>query len=303
MRVRLSVANATDERVERAPALVAVEQLPVAEVEAEPGAFDQHLGQRGDVAEAEVEALARDRVDGMRRVADQRQAVGGDLRRVMEAERKGRARREHFDLAEEAAHRRLGLGREILVVRATASRPHPRPAPTTRSPTGVRPHRRSSAAVRTARSDRKSHRRHGRAAARGEAPRRSPDDRTSTARRIPAASRVARIAAVGGDQQRRVELAPVLQRDTITPCSPRSTLGDSRLPQQPHVLARLGARLERGAQVAVLVHPAERLIVVGIEMQPSGLSPSATAMRRIGQPGCGRCSATPIVSQHPHRAR
>src|SRR3712207_7246333 len=47
--------------VERAPALVAVEQLPVAEVQPEAGAFDQHLGQRGRVAEAEVEPLAGDR--------------------------------------------------------------------------------------------------------------------------------------------------------------------------------------------------------------------------------------------------
>ena len=39
----------------------------------------------------------------------------GDPRRVMEAERIGRARGEQANLAEEAAHRRLGLRREILV--------------------------------------------------------------------------------------------------------------------------------------------------------------------------------------------
>ena len=61
--------------VERAPALVAVEQLRVAKVEAEPRAFDQHLRQRGGVAEAEVEPLAGDRMDGVRGVADQRQPL------------------------------------------------------------------------------------------------------------------------------------------------------------------------------------------------------------------------------------
>ena len=47
--------------VEAAPALVAAEQLRVAEVEAEARALDQHLGQSGGIAEAEIEPLTRDR--------------------------------------------------------------------------------------------------------------------------------------------------------------------------------------------------------------------------------------------------
>jgi hypothetical protein len=63
------------EGVEAAPALVAGEQLRVAEVEAEPRALDQHLGQRGGVAEAEVEPLAGDRMDAVGGVADQREPL------------------------------------------------------------------------------------------------------------------------------------------------------------------------------------------------------------------------------------
>ena len=63
------------EGVEAAPALVAVEQLRVAEIEAEPRALDQHLGERGGVAEAEIEALAGDRMDAVRGVADQREPL------------------------------------------------------------------------------------------------------------------------------------------------------------------------------------------------------------------------------------
>jgi hypothetical protein len=36
---------------------------------------------------------------------------------------------------------------------------------------------------------------------------------------------------------------------------------------QPQIFAGLGAGLERGAQVAVLVHPAQRFVIVGIEVE------------------------------------
>jgi hypothetical protein len=49
------------------------------------------------------------------RISNECDALRGDLRRVVKAERKGRPRREHRDVAEEAAHRRLRLSREILV--------------------------------------------------------------------------------------------------------------------------------------------------------------------------------------------
>jgi len=41
----------------------------------------------------------------------------------------------------------------------------------------------------------------------------------------------------------------------------------ARLPQKPNVFPGLGPRLKRGAEVAILVHEAERLLVVGVEVQ------------------------------------
>jgi len=47
----------------------------VADIEAEAARVDDDLGQRRDVADADIEPLAGDRVDHMRRLADQRQAA------------------------------------------------------------------------------------------------------------------------------------------------------------------------------------------------------------------------------------
>src|SRR3546814_6181095 len=68
-----------------------------------PGSFrlDEHLRERGGIAEAEVEPLPRDRKDAVRRITDQRQQFGGDRRGVVEAERIARARLEGRQRAEE----------------------------------------------------------------------------------------------------------------------------------------------------------------------------------------------------------
>src|SRR3546814_7760875 len=44
--------------------------------------LDEHLRERGGIAEAEVEPLPRDRKDAVRRITDQRQPFGGDRRGV-----------------------------------------------------------------------------------------------------------------------------------------------------------------------------------------------------------------------------
>ena len=79
-----------------------------------------------------------------------------------------------------------------------------------------------------------------------------------------------RVATVRRDQQRCRQLAPILKRDhhfMVTAIDAR----DARFPKQPHVLPRVRARMERCPQVAVLMHEAERLAIVGIEVQPAGL--------------------------------
>src|SRR5437764_9832790 len=79
-----------------------------------------------------------------------------------------------------------------------------------------------------------------------------------------------RVSTVRGDEQWSAELAAVLQRNNdvmIRTIYAR----DARLPQQPDVFPRLGSGLECGAKLQVFVHEAERLAVVGVEVQAAWL--------------------------------
>jgi len=64
------------ERVERPPAFVARKQLRIARIEPEATAFRNDLDQRADVAQADVEALAGDRMEPVRRIANENQPLG-----------------------------------------------------------------------------------------------------------------------------------------------------------------------------------------------------------------------------------
>ena len=109
-------------RVEPAPALVALERGERADVEAEPGRIGDHLGQRRHVAQAEVEALAGDRVHAVRRVADEREAVGHQRARQMHVERPGGARAGQLDGAQAIAEALLAPRRGSPHRRAPRSR-------------------------------------------------------------------------------------------------------------------------------------------------------------------------------------
>ena len=76
-------------RVEAPPALVALQHVERADVLAEPVGLDHRLGQRRRILEAEIEALAGDRVDAVRGVADQREARRHEVARQRQAERPG----------------------------------------------------------------------------------------------------------------------------------------------------------------------------------------------------------------------
>src|SRR6266436_4996500 len=51
------------ERVEAAPLLVMAEQVGIADIQTEAAPVDHQLRERGDVADAEIETLAGDRMD------------------------------------------------------------------------------------------------------------------------------------------------------------------------------------------------------------------------------------------------
>ena len=102
------------------------------------------------------------------------------------------------------------------------------------------------------------------------------------------------IAAVGADQERRGQPASVLKSDRDSGlCS--IDLCDARFPHEPAILPRFRARLERRAKIPVLVHEAERLVVVQIEIQAAGLEPVSDRDPADRHPGSARWSATPIV--------
>ena len=81
-------------------------------------------------------------------------------------------------------------------------------------------------------------------------------------------------------------------------------VADPRLPQDPRRrVPAFGPAPERRAQMAVLVHPAERLVVVGLELEPAGLEPvgdrdAADRATRLGQ-----MIGDPDRLEHAHRAR
>ena len=77
------------EAVEAAPALVALEDRERADVETQAVRLDDGLGERRDVAKAEIEALTGDRVDAVRGVAGEREARLDEGARQRQPEREG----------------------------------------------------------------------------------------------------------------------------------------------------------------------------------------------------------------------
>ena len=104
--------------VEPPPALIALEHVGLPEIDAEPRGVDHDFGQCRDILQAHVEPLARDRVDHMRGVADQRQPLGDEGARDEIAERKRARLVERLDLAEMQAKALLELAVKFVVAQA-----------------------------------------------------------------------------------------------------------------------------------------------------------------------------------------
>src|SRR5262249_46904053 len=76
--------------------------------------IDDHLGERGHVLEPHIEALPRDRMDDMRGVAYEREAIGDERARNRKTERKDAARADRRELTEMEAEASLELGGKFL---------------------------------------------------------------------------------------------------------------------------------------------------------------------------------------------
>ena len=96
------------------PPLVAPQQVRRAQVLAAARRLDQQIGERHRIAEAQVEPLAGDRMDGVRRVAHQHEARIEVAMGVQRAERIAPAAADHAhraEMAAEAAGDRAGEAR------------------------------------------------------------------------------------------------------------------------------------------------------------------------------------------------
>src|SRR5207342_126113 len=93
-----------------------------ARIEAEPCGVDDHFGERGDVFQSHIQSLPRNRMNDMRRVADERDALGNELARNPKAERKNAARADRRDLPEGEAEAAL----ELVMEASLGQRHNPR---------------------------------------------------------------------------------------------------------------------------------------------------------------------------------
>ena len=106
------------QRIEPPPALVARQHLGAAGIEPQAPGVDHQLGQRRDVAQCEVPALAGDRVDRAGGIADQRQAPRGVALRLHHRERIVPARPGQLERAELVAEALGQLVHELRIVQA-----------------------------------------------------------------------------------------------------------------------------------------------------------------------------------------
>src|SRR6478735_3978360 len=108
--------------VEPPPALVAVEHVGLPDIDTEPGRIDDYLGKRGDVLQAHIEPLPRDRVNHMGGVADQRQPLADKGAGDEIAERKRARFVERVDLAEMQAKVAFKFAVKLVFVQANDAR-------------------------------------------------------------------------------------------------------------------------------------------------------------------------------------
>ena len=101
--------------VEAPPALIALEHARCSRIEPEPRRIDDHFGESGHVLEPHVEALPGDRMNDVRGIADQRDAVGDEGTRDEEAERMHAAFADDADLAEMQLEALFELGMKRIV--------------------------------------------------------------------------------------------------------------------------------------------------------------------------------------------
>src|SRR6185312_1941049 len=102
--------------VEPPPALIALERTGCPDIEPEPRALDDDLGERRHVAEPDIETLPGKRMDGVGSVADKRQPLGHEAAGDLKVERERLARTGKRNVAELGAEALGKLGEECRLI-------------------------------------------------------------------------------------------------------------------------------------------------------------------------------------------
>src|SRR6516165_121622 len=110
------------DRVEAPRPLIGAKPVWIAEIEAKPRTARHPLGKRRGIAQPEIEPLACDRVDHMRRIADERQAPADEVARHPEAQRIGDDGPFERELAEFMAEAPRDLLAKMLVAETEKTR-------------------------------------------------------------------------------------------------------------------------------------------------------------------------------------
>ncbi len=105
-----------DGGVEAAPALVALQRIPVAEIEADAARLRQDLGQGSDIAEGEIDALPGNGMHAVGGIADDREASRDIALGEMHLERPALARASKREATQASADALLDLGEEARIV-------------------------------------------------------------------------------------------------------------------------------------------------------------------------------------------
>ncbi len=93
-------ADGKRDRIEAPPGLVALEHIFRPEIKTEPAGLGQHFDQGRDVPEAQIEALTRDGMDAMGRIANEGQAGRNETLGQLKAQGIGPAGPHRLDLAQ-----------------------------------------------------------------------------------------------------------------------------------------------------------------------------------------------------------
>ena len=98
-----------------------------------------------------------------------------------------------------------------------------------------------------------------------------------------------------------MEFASILKRDDY-PVIAANRACNFGFPEKPAVPPDLGPRFQGRAQMSILVHPSEWLVILGLEVQAAGFQAISHGYRKDRASRCGEMVGNSDRLKHAHRA-